>query len=406
MFVHPTSRTAFALLAAAAFGMQACGSDGDAAVAGGQSSEAGGSLGEPTATFPEDFGAIQTVREMSDGTVLVADPLGGALYSVDMEAGTRTQVGQEGQGPEEYRQPDAVWRLPGDSTLLIDLGNGRMTTLAPDLSFGETSPLSAGDPRSGLVVAIPQAVDGAGRVYSRSLGMSMGGEPPDSGAVLRITRGTLALDTAAMYKLEDRVIERSGGPDNQNVSMSPVPLSPEDAWGAASDGSVVMARSGNYSVEWHAVDGTVTRGAATPYEVISIGTAEKEEWLRQQGQSGGGLGISVMMGPQGMQTSFSRGGMGGGEDPSIDDYQWPETKPPFYSGRIVVDGMHRAWVRRHVEAGEPSTYDVFDRAAERTATYTLPHGSRILGFGEGAIYVVSSDEFDLNYLERYAMPGS
>jgi hypothetical protein len=398
-------RSATMALTVACLGMQACGSEGDAAVAGGASSEAGGSLGQPTATFPEDFGAIQTVREMSDGTLLVADPLGGALYSVDMDAGTRVQVGAEGQGPEEYMQPDAVWSLPGDSTLLIDLGNGRMTTLAPDLSFGTTSPLSAGDPRTGLVVAIPQAVDAAGRVYSRSLGMSMGGEPPDSGAVLRITRGTLAVDTASMYKLEDRTITRSGGPNNQNVDMRPVPLSPEDAWGAAPDGAVVMARAADYSIEWHAVDGTVTAGSPTPYEVVSIGMREKEEWLREQGQSGGGLGISVMMGPQGMQTSFSRGG-GGGDDESVDDYEWPEHKPAFYSGRIVVDPMNRAWVRRHVEAGGPSTYDVFDRSADRQATYTLPHGSRVIGFGEGGVYVVSADEFDLNYLQRYAMPTS
>jgi hypothetical protein len=89
----------------------------------------------------------------------VADPLGGALYFVDMNAGTRTVVGTEGQGPGEYLQPDAVWPLLGDSTLLVDLGNGRMITLGrPDLEFGPTSPLSAGSPRSGgMVVAIPQA---------------------------------------------------------------------------------------------------------------------------------------------------------------------------------------------------------------------------------------------------------
>ena len=100
-----------------------------------------------------------------------------------------------------------------------------------------------------MIVAIPQAVDAAGRVYSRSLGMGMGAEPPDSGAVLRISRGSLELDTAAMFKLDDRVIERSGGPDNENVSVSPVPLSLQDAWGAAPDGAVVMARSSDYTIE-------------------------------------------------------------------------------------------------------------------------------------------------------------
>ncbi|HSL82924.1 MAG TPA: 6-bladed beta-propeller, partial [Thermoanaerobaculia bacterium] len=81
-------------------------------------------LGAPTATFPEDFGAIQTVRELPDGRVLVADPLSKAVYLVDLAGGRRTVIGREGQGPGEYRQPDAVWPLPGDSTLLVDLGNG------------------------------------------------------------------------------------------------------------------------------------------------------------------------------------------------------------------------------------------------------------------------------------------
>ena len=101
----------------------------------------------------------------------------------------------------------------------------------------------------------------------------------------------------------------------------------------------------------------------------------------------------------------SRGGPGGAEEESIDDYTWPEVKPPFYAQRIPVDPMNRAWVRRHVDAGEASTYDIFDRSGERIATYLLPHGERVIGFGTESIYVVAYDEFDLNYLRRYAMPS-
>jgi hypothetical protein len=105
-----------------------------------------------------------------------------------------------------------------------------------------------------------------------------------------------------------------------------------------------------------------------------------------------------------MQMSFGRGG-GGGRDESINDYTWPEAKPPFYSGRIPVDPMNRAWVQRHVQAGSSATYDVFARTGERVATFELPHGSRIVGFGRESVYVVSPDDFDLNYLKRYAMPS-
>ena len=82
--------------------------------------------------FPEGFGLLSNVRELPDGKVLVADPLGQILAALDMDAGTMDMWGREGGGPREYRQPDAVHALPGDSTLLVDLGNGRLTVIAPD----------------------------------------------------------------------------------------------------------------------------------------------------------------------------------------------------------------------------------------------------------------------------------
>ena len=102
--------------------------------------------------------------------------------------------------------------------------------------------------------------------------------------------------------------------------------------------------------------------------------------------------------------NFSRGGMGGPQE--IDQYEWPDRKPPFYSGRLSIDGQSRVWVRRHVDAGDPSTYDVFDRQGQHVRTVSFEHGKRIVGFGEASIYVVSFDQFDLSYLERYTLPAT
>ena len=361
------------------------------------------SLGSPTAVFPEDFGTIQTVRELPDGRVLVADPLGKALYVVDMDGGTRTVTGSEGQGPEEYLQPDAVWPLPGDSTLLVDLGNGRLVALGPDLSFGPTAPLAMGDPRSGMVLMLPQGIDGGGRVYVRSMG-GMGGPLADSAAILRIDRATSTIDTVAMFKLQERTRSTAGGANNQTVQISQVPLSPEDAWGIAPDGSVALARSGDYHVEWISPDGSVTRGVAMPFDAVRIGTAEKEEYVAAQGRSGGGIQIGVSVNNGAIQTSFSRGAGGGRRE--IDQYEWPDRKPPFYSGRLNIDGENRVWVQRHVDAGDPSTYDVFDRQGQRVTTITLERGKRVIGFGRTSVYVVAYDDFDLNYLERYDLPSA
>lgn len=362
-------------------------------------------LGPPAAIFPEDFGAIQTVRELPDGMVLVADPLSKALYAVDMDRGTRIVIGREGEGPEEYRQPDAVWPLPGDSTLLVDLGNGRLVALGPDLTFGPTMPISVGDFRPGqpLILAIPQGVDQAGNLYVRVMGGGMGGSPlPDSADILRIPRGGGETEQVVKFKVQDMTQTTSGGADNQNIAISPIPLSPEDAWGVAADGSVILARVGDYHLDRIAPDGTVTRGPPIPFEPVPIRTGEKEEYVAELGRVGGGIRVGVEMVNGQMSMSFARGGTGGNRE--IDNYTWPEAKPPIYSGRIPVDPLGRGWVRRHVKAGEPSTYDIFDTSGNRVGTALLEHGKRVVGFGPSGVYVVAYDDFDLNYLERYAMP--
>jgi hypothetical protein len=358
----------------------------------------------PRVVFSEDFGSIQTVRELPDGRVLVADPLGKALYLLDPTAGTRVLVGSEGQGPEEYRQPDAVWPLPGDSTLLVDLGNGRVVALGPDLKFGPTMPIGLSEPGPGrtLVLALPQGMDGRGRIYTRALGGMGGGALPDSAAVLRVDRGTRVADTVANFKLPGRTQATSGGANARNVQISNIPLSPEDAWGVASDGSVAVARSGDYHIDWIGPDGRVTRGAPVPYDAVRIGTAEKEQWVAEQGRSGGGIGIGVEIQNGQMTMSFARGA---GQRQGVDAYTWPDRMPPFYGGRLPIDPRNRVWVRRALTAGSPSTYDVFDRAGRRVSTVVLDAGKRVVGFGNGGVYVVAFDDFDLNYLEIYDLPS-
>ena len=362
-------------------------------------------LGRAAATFPEDFGSIQTVRELRDGRLLVADPLGAALYLVDMDAGKRTVVGSKGQGPQEYLQPDAVWPLPGDSTLLVDLGNARLVTLAPDLTFRGTRPIAQGDfePGRPLVLALPQAVDGAGSIYFRTLGRGLGAEPPDSGEVLRLPRGGGAPLTVATIKLQDQRTTRSGGADNQNVSIEPLPLTPEDAWGVAPDGSVVIARSGDYHVEWVAPDGTVRRGPAVPHQTVRVTAADKEEYLAEVGRAGG-VAVRIEIEDGRPSMSLQRGGAVGGRR-EADRFTWPDRKPAFQGGRIPVDPRGRAWLRRHVKAGDPTAYDLFDRAGLRVGTVTLEAGKRVVGFGVRSVYAVSFDDFDLAYLERYALPS-
>ncbi|MCY3678566.1 MAG: hypothetical protein OXH66_13430 [Gemmatimonadetes bacterium] len=374
---------------------QACSESGEDGSAGPQATP----LGPPEAVFPEDFGYVQAVRELRGGDVLVPDPLGNTLYRVDMDAGTRTVVGRVGEGPEEYRQPDAVWPLPGDSTLLVDLGNGRLVRLGPDLGFGAAHPIGRPQDDGSFVMALPAGVDIAGNVYAAALG-GFAADPEAPGTILRIglTEGTA--DTAGTYKRTDVVIDES----SNRISISPIPLSPADAWGVAADGTVVVARSVGYGVDWHSPDGSVTRGDTVGYEPITITVAEMEEYFRDRRRHAG-VGMSMTSSASGeATTTFYRGGSGRSEEPDYDNYSWPNVKPALHSTTVRVDPRGRAWVRRHVPAGRSTAYDLFDRQGNLVAAVTLDGDRRVAGFGAESVYMVSFTELDLAYLERYALP--
>ncbi len=395
---RPTTRAACASLGLLA--AMACGTD----------TEEGSrvALGPAQAALEQEFAVIQTVRELPDGRVLLADPLGQALVVLDMEAGTADTIGRVGEGPEEYRQPDAVWPLPGGGSLLVDLGNGRLTEMGADLSFGDTRPYMLGSFELGspIMLAIPQGVDDRGGIFFQGFGMNAGGNVSDSAEVLRYDLETEAVDTVVNVKLTDRTRRASGGPNNQNVSISPVPLSSADSWGVAGDGRVVVARSvagsGEFRVEWFGPDGEVTRGPAYPYSPVGIGRAEMEEWRDSRAETGGGMTIQVEATNGVMNMRAERGGPPGNNE--LDSYEWPDSKPAFFQGRIPVDPMGRAWVRRHTAAGDAPVYDLFDGSGSREATVELPAGRRVVAFGDGVLYAVRMDEFDLQYLERYGLP--
>ena len=162
-----------------------------------------------------------------------------------------------------------------------------------------------------------------------------------------------------------------------------------------------VAGSGTFRVEWFGPGGEVTRGPDYPYEPVSIGRAEMEEWRDSRAESGGGMTIEATGVNGVMNMRAGRRGAPGNDD--LDSYDWPDSKPAF-QGPVLVDPTGRAWLRRHTDAGDAPAYDLFDGSGTRTTTIELPMGRRVVAFGEGVVYAVRMDEFDLQYLERYGLP--
>lgn len=368
-------------------------------------------LASPTASFPEGLGAVRGVRELPDGRVLVSDGLGKAVLVWDLTGGADT-IGGIGGGPAEYQLPDALWALPDGRTLLVDLGNGRLTELRADLSFGEITPIAQAPPTDAeppspqtvqrrmqqISFVLPRGVDHQGRIYYQDLGMGM----TDSIPVKRLDPATGETEAVGLIKGPELSRSESGGAGDRNVQIRQVPLAPQDAWAVAWDGRVAMVRADDYHLEWIHPDGRVVSGESVDYRPLPIRTADKEEWVADQARNGLSVAVSIENGRR--HTAFSRGGRGGGGS-AIDSYEWPEAKPAFRSSGMRVSRAGDAWVERHVPAGDARLFDVFGADGNLKARVRLPEDRELVAFGDGSVYLIRIDEFDFNWLERYELPS-
>ncbi len=352
-------------------------------------------LSTPIATVDEPFSSIAGLRVLSDGRLLVADPIEQALWRVDAAAGAKEQLGRQGRGPGEYEMPAGLFALPGDSTLMMDRLNRRLTVLLPDGRLStSTIPLRL---PSGLPM-FPRGVDRQGRIYFDVAGIQMPGleEAASTGRapLLRWDPATDALDTLGYVWFPP--MPGSIGPGEMRVSIGGTgPYSGRDEWAVDPDGRVGIARYQDYHVEWLSAAGSLTVGPTIAYNPVEIGRAEQEAWADQMARNG--LIVEVENG---------RRRVGRPPRPDIDRQEFPEVMPPFLSGAVRVSPAGELWVARARGAkASERLYDVFDRAGTLVRQVTLPGDRRVVGFADGSVYVVRVDVDDLQWLEEYRMGG-
>lgn len=348
------------------------------------------------ARFPHTFSSIRGLRELPDGRVIVADGIDEVVMIADLKTGKGDTLGRVGQGPGEYKSPDALYALPGGGTLLVDLGNGRLNYIGADGKYKESAPIAQGNmPR--LSIIIPRGVDGQGRLYFQPAMGGPDGRVPDSASVVRWTRASSTFDTVGRVKLPEIKTTQSGDANNQRMSQRPRPFPVQDSWNVGPNGQVAIARGREYRLDWITADGRLVRGRPVQVVAVPIRDADKREWAAE---AANGIRVNMQNRNGQMTMSFGRGGNADQEEEdAIAATEWPAAKPPFSA--VFVSPTGEAWVERSVPAGSPRVMDVFDPSGVLKARVTLPAGRRLVGFGNGVVYLRHSDESDLQHLERY-----
>jgi hypothetical protein len=326
--------------------------------------------------------------------VLAADPINQVLLRLDLDAGTADTLGRQGAGPQEYEGPDAVFPLPGDSTLLVDLGNDRLTVIAPDGKFVAWTPMTSSS-ELGTRTVRPQFVDAAGYIYVTAPYYIEG--PPDSTAVHRIDRGSGAETPVAPLWHTEYASPRGA----KRPAMRPY-----DGWAVGADGRVAVVRANGYAVDWYLPDGSVVHGPPNAVERFPVGSEEMEAEVESFATNA--TYTVSMVGEGGVESRQTRRGVPPGSALEVGDFAWPETLPLFMGDRTLVSPQGEVWVERYMPAGRPGRVDVFDGQGIRLGFVELPAKSTVIGFASAGepgskVYLARTDDVGLVWLERYRL---
>ena len=352
--------------------------------------------------YPEAFSFLNGVRELGDGTVLVADPLSQVLLRVDLVAATADTLGRVGEGPQEYQQPDQVFPLPSDSTLLVDLGKTQLMVVDPQGTFHTGMRMVEVGEDGSFLMILPRFVDRDGRIYFQG-GPDSREVPADSLQVSRYDRATGVSETLGWLWRTPPIQTRIEG----GVRTTSIRMAPRDDWAAGADGRFAIVRADGYRVEWHFPDGRVVTGPPHPVETPTLTDEDKYASFETAGSAG--MRMSVFSWDNGaVDVAMSRvgGSFRDREEINLRDYEWAERYPPFRAERARIAPGGELWVERWLRPDEAPLMDIFGEDGVKMGSVELPPGRGLVGWGttadgDRALYLVRTDEFDLMYLERY-----
>ena len=330
-------------------------------------------LDKPQVEIDEPFTNIGSVRELSDGRLVVVDAGNQSVHVVDFKTKSVEQIGGNGSGPGEYRSPVALLPSSGDTTLLADPGNARLLAIAPNAkdvrAVTDMWPFAGGRPGTRLA----RGADARGRGYFQGRATAMrpeasGSVATDSAALVRSARGSAGEDTLGYISLSPRKINMSSKDGKiQSVSILIPPFPSQDGWVVFPDGAVALVRANDYRVDWVLPDGKRVAGRPIPFTPVRVTEADKK----------------------------------GRKDPQPD---WPDVKPPFAYANVLAGTDGNVWIPRYGSAEDKrSHFDVVDRRGAVIARVDVPNRGRIVGFGPKSIYVVRLDGDDLQYLQRFPL---
>lgn len=351
------------------------------------------------AVFPNKrFSWIKSVRELSDGRLLVSDQIERALYVVDFQSGGIRTIGTIGEGPGEYQWPGFLYALAGDSTLFTDESRHKWFLMVGDSIVG----ILERDAMTPVLLRVgsPLGADRSGRVLVVEGFAHAPGVPPigrtqaDSVRILRST-GRVVNSRAGIEAGRFDTIAELGGQGLAGVlverGLTPLQgisqLATEGLAWLFGDGWIAVAHPEPYRVDWRTPDGRWILGPRLPFTPVEVTRDEKCFRLSR-----------VTLYTECRLDQFS--------------VKWPKHMPAFLRERLrttapsgtalrPAPGGMLLVLRTPTLEAPGNRYDVIDRTGALRGVFRLPVDQTIVGFGPSSLYVVRRNAVDLQTLSRH-----
>lgn len=321
----------------------------------------------PVWTSPVEFTSVGAVRELSDGRMIVTDPGEREIRILGTHGALLGTNARRGGGPQEFQMPLWTLAMPGDTTWIVDREQERFLVLGPDGAPVRTVPWPRID-GSGLRNIV--RADGTGRVVFAQDGLPRPGltETP----LLRWDPRSGALDTLATLRTQGVARFKMMFEGREAFVTQALPYAEGDGWAVASDGAIAVIDPERYVVRWRRPDGTLETGRPIPYDPVPVTQADRDRYLDGENAA--------------TQAQLT----------------FPANKPAVHAFLVFVAPSGELWTWRYARAGAPgSTWDLIDRSGRRVRSVTLPGSRMIVGFGARTVYVVRTDDDDIQHLEAY-----
>lgn len=336
---------------------------------------------------------VRHVARLSNGSIAVAT--GQTIRYYDSAGVHLRSTGREGSGPGEFRRIGVMVPMHGDSLLVFDGTNRRVSVLAPDGSFARDFTPAAGttDAGSGQPASVRAAL-ADGTLLLRTPGEFPGAskEHHRDTVGFTIVRADTTVETLAYPAAEMNIVLEQSGGEISSIMLMGVPFGRNVHVGAATD-RFLIGSSDSYEIHVWNGEGTldrIVRSAHVPAQPVTDAllreyAAAQLAWRRRIAEENG----------QAFDEAEARAQEPTSHAPQV----------PAFSD-IIAARSGGMWVRSFtLPDGDraPVPWSVFDAEGRLTGAVELPARFRPMVVDGDMVFGVILDELDVQYVHAYRL---